>query len=599
MAKKETQINETHHHLKTLILGRVIIFFLETLAVVIAILATLTISYELFYQNKIFLGTKIAGVEVSTLNREQALDKVSRISTPVNLNFIVDGKNITLAFNSIAVKYDPKKTIDQAFQTGREKNIAEALDTQFKNIVFGSNLPLVYSLNEDSLTQAIESLATQFSTPAVNPAVNIKNGSIVINPGKKGREVDREGLRSQISNTIGYAKSDLIPLLIISTSTQLAPDEVVLVQKRAEKFLGKSLKIISDDQKFEYIDKDIVTLIDPLQSGQSYDQEKIAALVANIAKNANREPQNARFVFENGKVKEFNPALKGVEVKQVQLSQDLTSALQKLETTDQKELVLELPAVTTEPAVQNAEVNNLGIKELTGRGESTFRGSISSRIHNIIVATNLLNGIMIKPGEEFSFNQNLGDVSIYTGYQQAYVIKDGKTVLGDGGGVCQVSTTFFRAALKSGLPITERHPHSYRVSYYEQGTKPGIDATVYSPYADLKFKNDTPATILVVAKVDTKNLKLTVDFYGTKDGRTVALATPRVWDPESPPPDLYQDDSTLPAGKIKQTEHAVGGIKTSFVYKVERNGEVLQNRTFYSNYRAWQAVYLRGTGPTQ
>ena len=100
--------------------------------------------------------------------------------------------------------------------------------------------------------------------------------------------------------------------------------------------------------------------------------------------------------------------------------------------------------------------------------------------------------MLIPPGGTISYNEIVGDISAATGYQPAYIIKDGRTILGDGGGVCQVSTTLFRAGLSAGLPILERHPHAYRVHYYEEGGyKPGLDATVFAPGVDLKMKNDT------------------------------------------------------------------------------------------------------------
>jgi vancomycin resistance protein YoaR len=190
----------------------------------------------------------------------------------------------------------------------------------------------------------------------------------------------------------------------------------------------------------------------------------------------------------------------------------------------------------------------------------------------------------------------VGDISAATGYQSAYIIKDGHTVLGDGGGVCQVSTTLFRAALAAGLPIVERHAHDYRVHYYEEGgIQPGLDATVYGPTYDLKFKNDTPTSILIQAKTDVANLSLTFDLYGTGDGRKAQISNQKIWDITSPPPDLYQDDPTLPKGVVKQVDFSAWGAKASFDYLVTRGADVLENTTFVSNYRPWQAVYLRGT----
>src|SRR5690606_10285855 len=148
------------------------------------------------------------------------------------------------------------------------------------------------------------------------------------------------------------------------------------------------------------------------------------------------------------------------------------------------------------------------------------------------------------------------DVSAETGFQPAYVIKNGQTVLGDGGGVCQVSTTVFRAVLDAGLKVTRRLPHSYRVSYYELNSKPGVDATVYSGNIDLRFINDTDHAILIHAEADSKNLYMKVELYGTSDGRTTEIVDHVTWDYRPAPAAVYIPDPTLPAGQTKQVDWA-------------------------------------------
>jgi vancomycin resistance protein YoaR len=195
----------------------------------------------------------------------------------------------------------------------------------------------------------------------------------------------------------------------------------------------------------------------------------------------------------------------------------------------------------------------------------------------------------------FSFNETVGEISAITGYKQAFIIKEGQTILGDGGGVCQTSSTLFRAVLAAGLPILERTAHAYRVSYYEQNYPVGFDATIFQPAPDFKFKNDTPRYVLIQMEFDEKKKYLAFSIYGTSDGRRAETSKPRIWDVVPPPPDLYIDDPTLLVGQIKQTEHAAKGAKVAFDWKVTRGEEVLVERTFYSSYRPWQAVYLRGT----
>jgi vancomycin resistance protein YoaR len=315
-----------------------------------------------------------------------------------------------------------------------------------------------------------------------------------------------------------------------------------------------------------------------------------------IASQVNIPVTDALFQFQNGRVTSFRPSSNGRRLNIDEANARITQAFYTAERSGEQRVTILLPIETVRPSVATDQANTFGIKELIGSGYSEFAGSAAGRIHNIALAAARINGILVKLGETFSFNDAVGDISAATGYQSAYIIKEGRTVLGDGGGVCQVSTTLFRAALDAGLPIVERHAHAYRVHYYEEaGYKPGLDATVYGPTYDLKFKNDTSTPILIQTRTDVANLSLTFDLYGAGDGRKAHITNQKLWDVTQPPPDLYQDDPTLAKGVVKQVDFAAWGAKASFDYLVTRNGETLQKDTFISNFRPWQAVYLRGT----
>ncbi len=325
-------------------------------------------------------------------------------------------------------------------------------------------------------------------------------------------------------------------------------------------------------------------------------EDIVNTTIQNLAEQINIPSEDALFQFENNKVTEFRPSKDGRKLNEAQLRALLNDAFIEVASSSRQRIGIPIPVDISHPSVTTDTANNLGIKELIGRGYSEYQGSIPGRIHNVALASSRLNGVLIKPGETLSFVDTVGDISAATGYQSAYIIKDGKTVLGDGGGVCQVSSTLFRAAMDAGLPIVERHAHAYRVHYYEEGGfKPGVDATVFSPSVDLKIKNDTSSYILIQTKPDSKNLTLIFELYGTKDGRKSEVFNHKVWGETPPPPPLYQDDPTLPKGVVRQVDWAAWGAKASFQYKVTRGTEVLQDVTFYSNFRPWQAVYLNGT----
>ncbi len=333
-----------------------------------------------------------------------------------------------------------------------------------------------------------------------------------------------------------------------------------------------------------------------LSPAYKFSQDKLDEKLDPVIKIINKKPVEAIFNFENERVKAFRASEDGQEVNKDELNQQiLAKARLILNYTNQKIVIIPIPVKKIPPTLTTEKVNKMGIKELIGSGTSLFQHSIETRIYNVNLAASRINGVLVSPGDTFSFAKSVGDVSSLTGYKQAYIIENGKTVLGDGGGVCQVSTTLFRAALNSGLPIVERNAHAYRVGYYEQDSPPGIDATVYVPSVDLKFKNDTGNYILIQSIIDPEELRLTFMIYGTKDGRISELSTPVVTNQTPAPPDKFEDDPNLPKGQIKQIDFAASGANVYFTRTVTKDGKVIIADKFSSNYRPWQAVYLRGT----
>lgn len=325
----------------------------------------------------------------------------------------------------------------------------------------------------------------------------------------------------------------------------------------------------------------------------TYNTKPIDEFLTMLDQTYSYPAENALFRYENGRVTAFKIEKEGVIVDIEKAKKDLTSSVSKASVESNQTIIIE--DTTIKPEITISTINDFGIVEKIGEGTSDYSGSIPGRVHNVQLAASKFDGVLIPQGEIFSFNQTIGDISSTTGYQQAYIIKNGRTVLGDGGGVCQVSTTLFRAALDTGLPIVKRTPHAYRVHYYENDRKPGFDATVFSPSTDFQFKNDTPAYILIQKQIFPEQNKLIFTFYGKKDGRVSEVSDATLWDVRPAPEAIRQDDPTLKKGVVKQVDWAAPGTKSKFHYKVVRNEEVLIDQDFYSNYRPWQAVFLVGT----
>ena len=283
------------------------------------------------------------------------------------------------------------------------------------------------------------------------------------------------------------------------------------------------------------------------------DDELLKQSIADLAEKANKDPIDARLKIIDGKVSVFSLSEKGLSLDEDKSAEKIVSYLKNNEKSD----FIDLPYNEIEPTIVTSATDDMKIDTLIGEGRSNFRGSPKNRIFNIKVATERFDGILIKPGEDFSFVQILGEVDGEHGYLPELVIKKDKTEPEFGGGICQVSTTAFRAAIYSGLKITARQNHAYPVAYYNPQ---GMDSTIYIPRPDLRFKNDTPNYILIQTKIE--GTELIFQFYGTSDGRKTKVIGPTILEKN---PD--------------------GSMKTTFTQQIyDKDDNLIREAVFNSNY---------------
>jgi vancomycin resistance protein YoaR len=264
--------------------------------------------------------------------------------------------------------------------------------------------------------------------------------------------------------------------------------------------------------------------------------------IENIIKTIDRPAVDAQMTIKDGWATTFVPDQNGQAVDVYKLSLMLAENLDQID----------LPVITSIPQVKLADLNSIGVKELVARGESDFSGSSKNRIVNVTVGSSKYNGLILQPGQEFSFNNYLGDIDAAHGFKPEQVIKASGIELEFGGGLCQVSTTMFRAAMLAGFPITQRRNHSFAVHYY---SPQGTDATIYPGSSDLKFVNNFTSPVVIRTYVDAPHVYFEV--YGTKDDRVVTLETPVQFDRKS--------DGSM---KATWTRHVtINGQTTDYVAK--------------------------------
>ena len=326
-----------------------------------------------------------------------------------------------------------------------------------------------------------------------------------------------------------------------------------------------------------------------------------AYLAEVVAPAIDIKPEDAKFEMQDGKVVEFQGSRPGVTL-DVEKTFDAVNQALLQRTWHDDGIAAEVALVTqqVEPNVKTGEVNNLGITEPLGTGFSVYKGSPANRIKNIRNAVKKLNGVLIKPGEEFSAIQYTQPYTAEAGYLPELVIKGDEIKPEIGGGLCQIGTTLFRMAMNSGMPITERRNHSLVVPYYNdlENGLPGTDATIYEPAPDFRFKNDTGNYVLVQTAVDFDTQELSFTLWGTSDGRSGSYTAPVVsrWIPHGETK-IIKTDKLAPGEK--KCQHAYRGADASFVYTRTLSDGTKEDRTFESHYRPLPEICLVGATPEE
>lgn len=600
-------------------------FSLKKSSIYLALTVSFYIAYNLFYSFRILPNSYFAGSDISGKRFSEAERQISeRLNSfeRAPLDLVIEGQTIQADLTSLGISFN-KEQLQSKIKEENRNNLWQLRSFKTKRIT------PEYSVDFEKFSAQLDFLLKNYETPATDATITHQGGKFVIKDEKTGNVVDRTKLVLDLRNLLENFSSKTIEVNKITTNprvkregAQKALDKINLLSGQkiiltfgqdnweiSGKRLLDLLRLSPTDYEEGYLAKlnfgGQLTILTQLELADSEDlaikvtvnRRGLDNFIGEIAKSIDKQTVDATIKFDGERVVEFTPAIDGQKLDLEQTKNLILETIAVENPLAKKSITIKLPVTVTPAKIASQEINSLGIKELIGRGVSYFVGSIPNRVHNIKLAALRASGTIVKPGEIFSFNKTVGEVSSATGYKQAYVISSGRTVLDDGGGICQVSTTLFRAVLNAGLPIAARTAHAYRVGYYEQrGFKPGLDATVWAPSVDFQFRNETDNHVLVQAIVDTANAKLEIDIYGTKDGRRIEITESVVSNRKPALADKYQEDPSLPRGVVKQVDFSAEGALVTFSRKVFRGGTIIIDETFKSNYRPWQAVYLVGTG---
>jgi vancomycin resistance protein YoaR len=604
-AKKEEKKPEAERNANV----RAILTWSITITVAFAVLVGLSafaiLGYGRLYENRIFPGVRMLDVRLDGLTTDEARATVHEAidaSLKDGLRFRYDGRDITLAATTVApndpdvsrdlVRYDIEESIMAALTYGRSGSVIRDTLLRWKARVKPASLNVNIFVDEEGIRGAIVQATEDQITTVQNATLDVTWNEEVgpaetsITESSDGEELQLEIALAELheqSETLNFkpielkstsvqpsiTKSDIEPLIDdVSTWIDYAPftltyegREYVVSKKRFATWIGAVEQ-----------ETDIVLSINP-----EFFKEDVRLLAA-----IEQMAEKGSLVIEDDKVVSFAAGTTGYAI---QDEETLNVILDGLGSEEEFPIVVK----RVEAALSGQDPERLGIREIIGIGRSNFAGSPRNRRHNIALGVERVDGSLIAPGEEFSLLKTLGDITAANGWLAELVIKGNTTVPEYGGGLCQIGTTTFRAALQAGMEITERRNHSYRVSYYEPA---GTDATIYEPSPDFRFRNNMEHHVLIHAYI--VGSEVVYEFWGTDDGREVTVGKPSIYNITSPPPTKLIETTDLPPGKKKCTESAHAGADAALDYKVEYADGSVHEETFYSHYRAWQAVCLVG-----
>lgn len=577
--------------------------------ILILVLAATYLIFEEIYKNKIYPGLTINQIDLSGLTREEAEkileEKIDKINQN-GLKFKFEEEEITVGpiISSLAgdvayqiVFFEIDKTIDHAFGFGRSSGFFKNLTKKIRAGTRGRVIKLSFSIKEEEIRNILYESFQFFDQPGEDARLmattSPETGKLEfwIKEEKTGFRLDYESAIKKLEENLIKLDISPIEIGIRKDYPNIYKNECLNINSSAKKIISYTpITLVYEDKNWEVSKEDILSWL-KLARGVNdkiivdIDSKKAEEFLrTNITEEIDQEAIDARFEIKDDRVVEFITNQDGIKV-----NIDKTISRLRSKFLVENELEVELIVEVEKSNVSNEEVNDLGIKEIIGTGHSNFVGSPSNRIHNIKTGATSLSGILIKPDEEFSLNNALGKINAETGYLPELVIRGNKTIPEYGGGLCQIGTTMFRVALGTGLPITFRRNHSYRVFYYEPA---GTDAAIYSPWPDLKFINDTGNHILIQHRIDGNDIYF--DFWGTNDARIIEKTDPIIYNITAPGPTKYIETTDLALGEKKCTEMAHNGADAYFDYKVTYANDEVKEEKFKSHYVPWREVCLIG-----
>lgn len=569
---------------------------------------TLALVGTRLYDGKILPGVSALGIPLGGLTEQEAADAMrAALSSAVQPAYTLtyDDRTWEVTADELGIAVDVERAAADAARAGRADGLVNGAVAQALTWLNGEQVTPGISYDQAAAVAVLTAISADVNQAGAGGGLTVTGTTVQAAPAQTARVLDIAASLQAVDAAIASGGGGPIALVVHDVSGEVAGlDEAAAalntalaapITVTAEDAFGNPLGpwTITPEQIAQILD---VRMVSGLDGQVSYavdaDFSPFAAYLESLADGLISSPVDGRF--------HFNEATRELEMIQPAVG---GRRLDVQATFDELRRVVFLPADQRTARMQftyiqptyhnNIRAADLGIVEKVAEAVTSFAGSDPNRRINIALATSKMDGVIIGPGEEFSFNRLLGDLEPEEGWVESHVIFADRTGTGLGGGVCQVSTTIFRAAFSGGFTIIERHPHGYRVGFYEQGGfPPGLDAAIFTPERDFRFQNDTPYHLLIEASVYPGADQLAFRFYSTNTGRIVEIETPRVANRIPPETPRFEANASLAAGEVLQVDWAAEGADVN-VGRIVRdaNGSIIRQDNIFTHYLPWGAIY--------
>jgi vancomycin resistance protein YoaR len=595
-------------------LVRLPLLLMTGIILLLSILTIVAAVAQLAYRDVILPGVSSFGVDLSGQSVEDAtaaLDERFTYGSSAVFTFR-DGEQFwQMSAEELGVSFDAQATATEAFAMGHSSNPLLNTIDQFLIWLNGHAVTPVIRYDQNVASARLMAIAEELNSAPVDATLTINGTTVSSTPSVIGRMVNIPATLAQLENSIiTLTAMGEVPIIIETSAPRIRDAEAAAAKARAA--LSAPLTLIAegtttDGQPLGPWLASVERIAALLQIGLvdngdgtfsydvSFNPSAFRDYVNGLADGLFQPARDARFHFieETGQLEVIQPS-----VSERRLDVDATLSRMESQVFDPANRIVPIEFDYTQARFHDTiTAAELGIVGRIASGESFYAGSSRPRIDNILLATSRFDGIIVPAGEEFSFNEWAGDISPEEGYVSSRVIFGGRTIDGVGGGVCQVSTTAFRAAFYAGFPITERYAHGYRVGYYEQnGEGPGFDAAIYvdeDPLRalDFRFLNDSGAAILIEASVYPATSMVQFRIYGANTGRQVIKDGPAVRDVVPPLPTVFEANAELLPGQQQQVDIAAEGAFVEITRIIlDAAGNEVERDLFRSQYQPWAAI---------